>query len=60
MKKKYIVPAFQIEKFHVENIMEESAVDVLKPSGIVDEELGEIKFGDGNTLQSIDYRKFLK
>lgn len=58
MKKKYVVPALQIEKFHVENIMEESAIDVLRPNGIIDEELGTIQFGDGNTLQSIDYRSF--
>ena len=61
MKKKYIVPALQIEKFHVENIMEESAViDVLTPYGITDTELGKIDFSTGNTLQSIDYRNFAK
>ena len=60
MKKKYIVPDLQIEKFHVENIMEESAViNVLIP-GMKDAEMGQIDFGTGNTLQSINYKSFAK
>ena len=61
MKRKYLAPALKIEKFIVENIMTESATDVLKSSTITDKEMaGVIKFDDGNTLQSIDYTKFFK
>lgn len=61
MKKKYLVPALRIEKFHIEDIITESVVDVLKkPEGIVDSELGTINFNDGNTLESINYTKFFR
>lgn len=61
MKKEYIVPALKIEKFVVENIMTESVTDALAGKELTDEEIaGIIKFDSGNTLQSIDYRKFFK
>ena len=60
MKKQYIIPALQIEKFHVEDIITDSVTDVLTPNGIVDDELGNINFTDGNTLESIDYTQFTK
>lgn len=59
MKKKYLVPALKIEKFIVEDIITESVTNVLI-NGISDTEMGKINFGDGNTLQSIDYTKFFK
>lgn len=61
MRKKYVVPAFEIERFHVENIMDESTINnVLRPAGIMDTELNQINLGDGDTLHSIDYRSFKK
>lgn len=60
MKKEYIVPALKIERFHVENIMEDSSVDILRPDGLDDDVMGHIEFGDGNTLQSINYSSFTK
>lgn len=60
MKKKYLMPALRIEKFHVEDIITESVTDVLSPSGVESDEYGRINFTDGNTLQSIDYTKFFK
>ena len=59
MKKQYIVPALEIQMFNVEDIITESIVNVLE-FGFTDEELGEIKFDDGNTLESINYKKFFK
>lgn len=59
MKKKYIVPAFEVAVFHVEDIITESVTNVLEP-GIRDDELGVINFNDGNTLEAIDYTKFFK
>lgn len=60
MKKKYLMPSVKIEKFSVEDIITESITDVLTPTGIVDSELGQINFADGNTLESIDYTQFFK
>ena len=60
MKKKYLAPTLNIEKFYVEDIITESVTDVLQTKGIVDSEMGNINFDDGNTLESIDYTKFFK
>lgn len=60
MKKIYKEPTLRIEKFHVDDIITVSVTDVLQDGGVVDEELGQINFGEGNTLESIDYGKFLK
>ena len=35
-------------------------MDVLQEGGVNIEELGEINFNEGNTLESIDYGQFLK
>ena len=60
MKKIYKKPTLRIEKFHVEDIITVSVTDVLQEGGVNIEELGEINFNEGNTLESIDYGQFLK
>ena len=60
MKKIYIEPTLRIEKFHVDDIITVSVMDVLQEGGVNLEELGEINFNEGNTLESIDYGQFLK
>lgn len=60
MKKIYIEPTLRIENFHVDDIITLSVMDVLQEGGVNIEELGEINFNEGNTLESIDYGQFLK
>ncbi|MBO5060086.1 MAG: hypothetical protein J6C82_04150 [Clostridia bacterium] len=63
MKKTYIKPSLQMEKFAVESIMTQVS-DILGGKTLLDlgielENGGDINFSDGNTLQSIDYKAFL-
>lgn len=64
MKKNYIKPAFEIELFEVETIMDGTPTPTPTVSSpllnqqITIETAGTINFTDGNTLNSIDYSKF--
>lgn len=60
MKKYYEQPSLKIEKFDVEDIITTSANDLFLNKTINIETLGAIKFTEGNTLQSINYKDFLK
>lgn len=67
MKKSYIKPELCVELFEVDTIMDDPAASPvpIMASNILNtpiqiESAGNITFSDGNTLQSINYKDFLK
>lgn len=67
MKKSYIKPELCVELFEVDTIMDETGATPapittsnILAAPIQIESAGTITFSDGNTLQSINYKDFLK